>query len=115
VRAIWHIVQIATNLYRPSSVANMFGSWLGVSKDLKLLALLGATTVCWAIWRHRNDIVFERKNVTNSLQVLHFAIHWLRSWAVLQKPIFQELVLVICQRLEQVVKEFFYPDTWVAI
>jgi hypothetical protein len=44
----------------------------------KLLALLGAA-VCWVNWRHRNDIVFQRKYVTNSLQVLHLAIHWLRS------------------------------------
>jgi hypothetical protein len=78
-----------------------------ISKDLKLLVLLGAASVCWAIWRHRNEIVFERKNVTNSLQVLHLAIHRLRFWAVLQKPIFQELVLATCQHLEQVVKDFF--------
>jgi hypothetical protein len=86
----------------------MFGSWLGgIIKDLKLLALLGAAVVCWAIWRHRNDIVFQHKYVTNSLQVLHLAIHWLRSWVVVQKPIFQELVLATCQCLEQVVREFF--------
>jgi hypothetical protein len=28
-RVIWHIVQIVTNLYPLSSVANMFGSWQG--------------------------------------------------------------------------------------
>jgi hypothetical protein len=49
----------------------------GISKDLKLLALLGTSTVCWAIWRHRNDIVFQRKYVTNSLHDFHLAIHWL--------------------------------------
>jgi hypothetical protein len=81
----------------------------GISKDLKLLELLGAAAVCWVIWQHRNDIVFERKNVKNSLHVLHLAIHWFRSWAMLQKPIFQEMVLATCQRLEQLVKEFFLP------
>jgi hypothetical protein len=29
----------------------MFRSWLeGIIKDLKLLALLAAAAVCWAIW-----------------------------------------------------------------
>jgi hypothetical protein len=77
-RAICYIVQIAINIYPLSRVANIFGSWLeGIIKDLKLLVLSVAATVCWAIWRHRNDIVCKCKHVTNSLQVLHLAIYWL--------------------------------------
>ena len=61
-RTTWNIVQVATNLYQPRSVANMFDSWLGgINKDSKSLALLGAAALCWAIWRHRNDIVFEKR------------------------------------------------------
>jgi hypothetical protein len=49
----------------------MFNSWLWrINKELKQLVLLGAASICWAVWRHRNDIVFEWKNVTNVLQVV---------------------------------------------
>jgi hypothetical protein len=83
VWTIWNLIQVATNIYSPCSISNMFNSWLrGINKDLKQLVLLEAS-ICWAVWRHRNDIVFERKNVTNVLQVLHSAIHWLRTWIVL--------------------------------
>jgi hypothetical protein len=63
-----NIVHIATNLYPPCSISNLFDSWLwGINKVLKPLALLGATSICWASCRLRNDIVFKRKNVTNPL------------------------------------------------
>jgi hypothetical protein len=107
-RTTWNLIQVATNLYPPCSISNMFNSWLrGLNKDLKQLVLLGAPAFCWAIWRHRNGIVFERKTTTNVLQVLHSATHWPRTWVVLQKPIFRESVMAICQRLEQVARMFF--------
>jgi hypothetical protein len=57
-----------SNIVPPCSISNMFDSWLlGINKYLKLLALLEVASVCWAIWRHRNDVVFEQKTVTNSL------------------------------------------------
>jgi hypothetical protein len=61
-RSIWNLIQITTNLFPPCSISNMFNYWLwGINIDLKQLDLLGAATFCWAIWRHRNDMVFERK------------------------------------------------------
>jgi hypothetical protein len=72
------MVQVARYLYSPCSMSNMFDSRLwGINKDLKLLVLLRAATVCWTIWLHQNDIVFEEKNMTNSLQVVQLVIHWL--------------------------------------
>jgi hypothetical protein len=73
---IWNLIQVATNLHPPRNISNMFNSWLwGINKELKQVVLLGATSICWAIWHDRNDIVFERKNVTNVLQVVHSATH----------------------------------------
>jgi hypothetical protein len=67
-RTMWNLVQVATKLYPPCSISNLFNSWLrGINKDLKQLVLLRAPSVCWAIWCYRNDIVFERRNVTNIL------------------------------------------------
>jgi hypothetical protein len=42
----------------------MFGTCLwGLDKDKKSLVLAGAAATCWAIWRYRNDVVFDRKIV----------------------------------------------------
>jgi hypothetical protein len=52
----------------PSSMVNMFYLWLwGISKDFKMFALLGAVSVCCAIWWYKNDVMFEQKYVINSL------------------------------------------------
>jgi hypothetical protein len=86
---IWNMVQVATNIYTPSSISNMFDYWpWEINKDFNLLALLWVSSICWTICRHQNNVVFEWKTETNSLQVLHSTIHWLCTWVVLQKPIF---------------------------
>jgi hypothetical protein len=83
-RAIWSIVQVATNIYLPQSVSNLFGTWLwGLDKEQKSLALTGAATICCAIWRCRNDIVFDRKIMNCPSQVIYSATHWLCTWTIL--------------------------------
>jgi hypothetical protein len=100
---IWSIIQVATNLYLPHSVSNMFGTWLWcLDKDVKSLVLAGAATICWAIWRCHNDIVFDRKVVLSSSHVIYSAIHWLHTWTILQKPSTWDTVLATCRHLEQV-------------
>jgi hypothetical protein len=86
----------------------MFGDWLwGISKELKPLVLLGAATTCWSLWLCKNDVVFERKPNTSSLQVIYSVIHWLRSWIIPQKPASQEFLVAALQHLTLVAKEFF--------
>jgi hypothetical protein len=81
---------------------------MGNQYRFKIISVVGSSSyLFWAIWRHQNEIVFERKITTNFLQVLNLAIHWLCTWVVLQKPIFRELVWATCQYLEQVDREFF--------
>jgi hypothetical protein len=76
VRTTCNLIQVATNLYPPCSISNLFNSWLrGLNKDLKQLVLLGASAVCGAIWRNQNDIIFEQKTSTNVLQVLQSATY----------------------------------------
>ena len=107
-RVVWSVFQAASGLSQPHSVSNMFGSWLcGLSKELKSLTLLGAAATCWSLWLCRNDLVFEKKHTCSLLQVIYSIIHWLRTWAVLQKPASQDLVVAASQQLVQVAKEFF--------
>ena len=45
-RSIWLSIQIASNLYQPKSVANVFGNWLnGIDKNYKTVIKVGAIAV----------------------------------------------------------------------
>ena len=68
-RSTWSVIQIASNLYPPTSVANIFGHWLdGISNRYKTLIRVGAYALLWSLWLCRNDLVFNGKNCS-SLQV----------------------------------------------
>jgi hypothetical protein len=41
--------------------------------------------LCWAIWRCRNDVVFEKIKINSILQVIFRGAYWLRFWAQLQR------------------------------
>jgi hypothetical protein len=86
----------------------MFGTWLrGLDKEKKSLVLAGVAATCWAIWRCRNDVVFDWKVVPSLSQVIYSVIHWLHTWTILQKPGSRDMVLATCRRLEQVLRECF--------
>jgi hypothetical protein len=86
----------------------MVGQWLqGLSRAMQSIALLGAAALCWYIWLHRNNIVFENKICASSMQVIFAAIHWVRSWAILQRADSHELAMEASLRLTRVVVDFF--------
>jgi len=74
----------------------MFNGWLrDVNKHVNLLLLLAGVATCWSIWLSRNDIVFEKKKFVSPMQVIYLVTHWLRTWAILQKPYLQDTVVSI--------------------
>lgn len=86
----------------------MFGQWLeGLHKTLQVVTLLGAAAVCWSIWLNRNNFVFEKKSYCSPVQVIFAAMHWVQSWAILQRAASQELALEASRRLMHLVMEFF--------
>jgi hypothetical protein len=61
-RRVWGVIFLAFGIPPPSSVSNMFGSWLeGFEHNLRNIILLGAASTCWVLWLSRNYIVFEKK------------------------------------------------------
>ncbi|KAJ1265291.1 hypothetical protein BS78_08G066900 [Paspalum vaginatum] len=98
----------------PRAVLDITIMALGVPKPISVvhisLALLGATTTCWTIWLNRNDFIFERKSFFSHVHVTLATTHWLHTWAVLQRPQHQALVLEASQRLGKVATDFF---TWI--
>ena len=70
-RSIWSIIQVASNLYPPRSVTNIFGNWLhGIDHKYKILLRVGAIAIIWSLWLCRNDKVFNDKNFS-LLQVIY--------------------------------------------
>jgi hypothetical protein len=105
---VWFIIHAAFGFSRPHSVSHMFGSWLwGIGKEKKQLVLLGAAATCWSLWLCRNSLVFDKKHNLSPLQVIFKIVHWLRSWAILQRPTSQDMVVAASQYLMLVAKGFF--------
>ena len=67
--SIWSTIEIASNLYPPRSVANIFDNWLhGMDHKFRTIIRVGAIAVIWSLCR--NDKVFNNKNVS-LLQVIY--------------------------------------------
>ena len=111
-RSIWSTIQIASNLYPPKSVANVFGNWLhGIDKSLRTVIRVGAIAVIWSLSLCRNDKVFSDKNVS-LLQVLYRCTNTLRMWSTLQRAGHRGLFTEACARLEGAVRDIFSQHGW---
>ena len=59
-KVIWRVVQVATGISQPRSLAHMAGDWLSWAKPSeKKIILAGSAALIWAIWHCRNDIYFN--------------------------------------------------------
>ena len=111
-RTTWSIIQIASSLYPPTSVANIFGHCLdSISNRFKTLIRVGAYALLWSLWLCRNDLVFNNKNAS-PLQVIFRCTHSLRTWSMLQRAEVQSLFKAVCTRLEQVATVVFTQYGW---
>ena len=64
----------------------MFGSCLSNQNNKsRNLIWVGVAAVCWAIWRCRNDVIFNKIKVNSILQVIFRGTYWLRFWSQLQR------------------------------
>jgi hypothetical protein len=115
IRSIWSIIQAASSLYPPTSVANVLGNWLhGIDLRFRTLIRVGAIAVIWLLWLCRNDKVFYDKNCS-LLQVIYrreqyrYALFVVTSSAVgEQRPVYGGLYTTGGYD-----EGYFFP-TWVA-
>ena len=97
---------MASNLYPPKSVANVFGNWLfGIDKRFKTIIRVGALAVIWSLWLCRNDKVFNDKKYS-LMQVIY------RSWSPLQRIEDRELFTEVSTWLEDTAKDFITRHGW---
>jgi hypothetical protein len=92
----------------------MLGSWLS-NFDLKekKYILVGVAALCWAIWRCRNDRIFEKCKYTSFMQATFRGTYWLRFWALLQRDDeTNESFRSASRKLETTVLELFASHGW---
>ncbi|WVZ64235.1 hypothetical protein U9M48_013790 [Paspalum notatum var. saurae] len=73
-RVVWSIIQLASGLSRPHSVSDI------------------------------NNLVFGKKHDLSPMRVTFKIIHWLRSWAILQRPTSRDIVVAASQHLAHPLK-----------
>ena len=83
-----------------------------LTKSHKSLVYTEITAVCWAIWRSRNDIVFQKTKNQASLHILFRTTYLTRAWAVLHKEEDREAIAAACRMLETVAMDFYATNGW---
>jgi hypothetical protein len=90
----------------------MFGRWLnGVNKDDKQKIRIGVSAICWAIWRTRNDIIFNKQIETIFFQVIRRAAHSIQQWVFLLPVEQRESMVIECNRMLVVSQDLFFQTT----
>jgi hypothetical protein len=98
-RSIWSIIQVASSLYPPTSVANVFGNWLhGIDLKSRMLISVVALAIMWTLWLCRNDKIFNDKNCS-LLQVIYKCTGILRLWSPRQWMENRDLFTEVSTRL----------------
>jgi hypothetical protein len=84
-RSIWSVIQVASTLFQPSSITNVFGNWLNrIDNRFKKHIRVGVIAFIWSLWLCRNDNVFNDKN-SSILQVIYRATGTFCLWSSLQR------------------------------
>jgi hypothetical protein len=111
-RSIWSVIQVASGLYTPTSIANIFGNWLyGIDYKFLILLRVGAMALIWSLWLCRNDKVFNDKNCS-LLQVIYRCTGTLRLWSQLHRLEDRDLFTDVCTRLEDTARHLFSQHGW---
>jgi hypothetical protein len=112
-RLIWRTVNFTYGLAQPTSISDLFGSWLnGVEKKTKAIIRVGVSALCWSIWRCRNDIIFDKKTNLHFLQVIYSMVHWIQLWSLLSPTVQRDVMASGCIRLQTVVLDILCRAGW---
>ena len=85
----------------------MFGNWLSnQNKKIRNLIWVGVAAMLWAIWRCRNDVVFNRIKSNSIMQVLGERTGY-AFWAQLQhEEQAKDALSIMSKKLEVIALEF---------
>jgi hypothetical protein len=110
--SIWSVIQVASILFPPCNITNIFGNWLnGINNRFQKHIRVGAIAFIWSLWLCRNDKLFNDKN-SSILQVIYRAIAILRLWSSLQRLEDRDLYTEVCARLKATARDTFSKHGW---
>lgn len=66
---------------------NMYSWVTGFSFGFHNIIAIGLSAVCWSIWKARNLLCFQNKNLGDPSKLVFSVCYWLDNWAALQKPV----------------------------
>src|SRR4051812_30560810 len=96
-RLLWRSLHVTFNVSPPHNVDNLFGDWLsGVESNIAAHIRVGVCALIWALWLCRNDVIFNRLNIKNFLQVIFRASRLIRMWSLLSTAGAKELFDIGC-------------------
>jgi hypothetical protein len=111
-RSIWSMIQVASDLYPPTSVAKISRNWLhGIDLRFRTLIRVGALAIIWSLWLCRNDKVFNDKNCS-LLQVIYRCTRILRLWSPSQRMENHDLFMEVYTWLEATARDTFSLHGW---
>ena len=55
--------------------------------------MLGLAAICWAIWRTRNAVIFEKKFIKHPCEIICSACAFMRFWAGLYPESMKEIIM----------------------
>jgi hypothetical protein len=102
-KVIWSVVSIslgAANI--PTSFEQ---SWRWCARWLpngNQFHATGIAAICWAIWKMRNQICFDRKKFHNPLEIISHACALMKHWAGLQTDIDKEALVQGAEAMFQI-------------
>jgi hypothetical protein len=76
---------IALCFHQKNMPSNYDQFWMWVAKALpggSEVYMLGLAAVCWAIWKTRNEMCFEKKRINNRNFFLGLCIYAVLGWSV---------------------------------
>jgi hypothetical protein len=99
-------------LLPPTSVHNIFTSWLGaVNRKLKAKIIVGASAMRWSIWLTHNNIVFDKAAAPSYLQAIFRGTYWTWYWSLLQEED-RQMIMMGCRSIETTAMEIFARHRW---
>jgi hypothetical protein len=110
-RTIWLVIQVASILFPPLSIINIFENWLnGIDRRFKKHIRVWAIVFIWSLWLCRNDKVFNDKN-SSILQVIYRAIGTLCLWSALQRPQDRDLYMEVWATAWDTFSQYGWPHS----